>query len=48
MKQMTVKQWVDYVYKIHTKRLEVIHKQEVEEERRKKVMLNVFSENILS
>jgi len=35
MKQMTVKQWVDYVYKIHTKRLEVIHKQEVEEQRRK-------------
>jgi len=35
MKQMTVKQWVDYVYKIHTKRLEVTHKQEVEEQRRK-------------
>ena len=40
MKQISVKQWIDYVYKVYTKRLEVTHKQEVEEEKKRRSNAN--------
>ena len=36
MKQIHVKQWVDYVYKAYTDKLKVIHKQEVEIEKERR------------
>ena len=36
MKQMHVKQWVGYVYKVYTNKLEAIHKQEIKKEKERR------------